>query len=178
MITSGLVLTLNADAVLAGQAMASLRTRPEFTPGERNDRWLPVALEAADDATSRAAHDWLNQLPGVDFVDVVYVNFEGEENLRAEEASRNTHCDPVGGSTGGAKGSSPQRKLWGQRDKSQAPEGRKNIVLAAEKSVAPTGLGSSLTFTHGSRRGLLSAAAPQLTHGSHTPAATQPRGDL
>lgn len=80
MITSGLVLTLNAEAALAEQAVASLRTRPEFTVGERNDRWLPVALEAADDAASRAAHDWLNSLPGVDFVDVVAVNFEGEEN--------------------------------------------------------------------------------------------------
>lgn len=178
MITSGLVLTLNADAALAEQAVASLRARPEFTPGERNDRWLPVALEAADDAASRAAHDWLNQLPGVDFVDVVYVNFEEEERLRPEEVSVDAHCNPVGGSTGGTEESSPQRKLWEQRDKSQAPEGRKKIVLAAEESVAPAGLGSSLTFTRGSRRGLLSAAAPQLTHGSHTPATAQPRGDL
>jgi hypothetical protein len=177
MITSGLVLTLNADAALAEQAVASLHARPEFTPGERNDRWLPVALEAADDDASRAAHDWLNSLPGVEFVDVVAVNFEGEESLRPEEVSGNAHCDPVCGSTGGAEESSPQRKLWEQRDKSRAPEGRKKIVLAAEKSVAPTGLGSSLTLTHGSRRGLLSAAAPQLTHGSHTPATTQPRGD-
>jgi hypothetical protein len=51
-------------------------------------------------------------------------------------------------------------------------------VLAAEKSVAPAGLDSSLTLTHGSCSGLLSAAAPQLTHGSHTPATAQPRGDL
>lgn len=76
MITSGLVLTLNADAVLAEQAVASLRARPEFTPGERNDRWLPVALEAADDAASRAAHDWLERLPGIELVEVVQVNFE------------------------------------------------------------------------------------------------------
>lgn len=79
MITSGLVLTLNADAALAEQAVASLRTRPEFTPGERSARWLPVALEAADDDASRVAHDWLNALSGVDFVDVVYVNFEDAE---------------------------------------------------------------------------------------------------
>jgi hypothetical protein len=86
MITSGLVLTLNADAARADQALAALRTRPEFAIGERNGQWLPVAMEVADDAASRAAHDWLNQLPGVDFVDVVYVNFEGDCSRRREEA--------------------------------------------------------------------------------------------
>ena len=48
-------------------------------PGERNARWLPVAMEARDDAESRDLHDWLNALPGVDFVDVVYVNFDEDE---------------------------------------------------------------------------------------------------
>lgn len=76
---SGLILTLNGDAELAAQAVASLRTRPEFMPGERNARWLPVAMEARDDAASRDLHDWLNALPGVDFVDVVYVNFDADE---------------------------------------------------------------------------------------------------
>jgi hypothetical protein len=95
MITSGLVLTLNADAALAEQAMTSLHTRPEFTSGERNDRWLPVALEAADDAASRAAHDWLNSLPGVDFVDVVHVNFEGEEAEGKNGGNARPHPDPL-----------------------------------------------------------------------------------
>lgn len=76
---SGLILTLNDDAELAAQAVASLGTRPEFLPGERNARWLPVAMEARDDAASRDLHDWLNALPGVDFVDVVYVNFDADE---------------------------------------------------------------------------------------------------
>ena len=76
---SGLILTLNADAALAAQAVATLSTRPEFLPGARNARWLPVAMEARDDAASRDLHDWLNALPGVDFVDVVYVNFDEDE---------------------------------------------------------------------------------------------------
>lgn len=76
---SGLILTLNADTELAAQAVASVSERPEFMPGERNARWLPVAMEARDDAESRDLHDWLNALPGVDFVDVVYVNFDEDE---------------------------------------------------------------------------------------------------
>lgn len=73
---SGLVLTLSADPALAAAATAALDARPEITPGAARERWLPVALDANDDTESRALHDWLQALPGVEFVDVVYVNFE------------------------------------------------------------------------------------------------------
>jgi len=76
---SGLILTLSSDAELAAQAIATVSMRAEFMPGERNACWLPVAMEARDDAESRDLHDWLNALPGVDFVDVVYVNFDEDE---------------------------------------------------------------------------------------------------
>lgn len=76
MITSGLILTLSPDAALAEQAMTALRARPEFTPGELGDRWLPVALEARDEAARRDLHDWLEHLPGIELVEVVQVNFE------------------------------------------------------------------------------------------------------
>lgn len=81
MITSGLVITLSAEAALATQAIAEVSARPEFTPGERNDRWMPVAMEARDDAQSRALHDWLHARPGVDYVDVVFVNFDSDETV-------------------------------------------------------------------------------------------------
>ena len=79
MITSGLVLTLSEDAPLAQSAEAALRARPEFTLAERAQRWLPVAIEVADVRASRDLHDWLQALPGVEFVDVVQVNFEADE---------------------------------------------------------------------------------------------------
>lgn len=83
MITSGLVITLSADPALAAQAVATLDARSEFTPGERKDRWLPVAMEASDDAQSRGLHDWLQALAGVEYVDVVSVNFEDGESSPA-----------------------------------------------------------------------------------------------
>jgi hypothetical protein len=85
MITSGLVITLTSDATLAAQAIAKVTARDEFTSGDRNDRWLPVAMEARDDAESRDLHDWLQALPGVEFVDVVYVNFEKPERGCVED---------------------------------------------------------------------------------------------
>ena len=78
MIISGLLLTLSEDARLANSAEAALRARPEFTLAERSRRWLPVVIEVENVRASRDLHDWLNALPGVDFVDVVQVNFEEE----------------------------------------------------------------------------------------------------
>jgi hypothetical protein len=85
MITSGLVLTLSSEPALAETAEASLRTRPELTLGQRNERWLPIAVEALDTRTSRDLHDWLSALPGVEFVDVVHVNFDSETTDRVTE---------------------------------------------------------------------------------------------
>lgn len=76
MIISGLLLTLSEDARLADSAAAALRARPEFTLGERSRRWLPVVIEVENVRASRDLHDWLSDQPGVDFVDVVQVNFQ------------------------------------------------------------------------------------------------------
>jgi hypothetical protein len=70
MITSGLVLTLSADAGLAEQALATLRARPEFTLGRSATALAARGWRPGCDAASRDLHDWLNALPGVDFVDV------------------------------------------------------------------------------------------------------------
>lgn len=76
MIISGLLLTLSEDVQLASRAEAALSARPEFTLAERSQRWLPVVVEAESVGAGRDLHDWLNALPGVEFVDVVQVNFE------------------------------------------------------------------------------------------------------
>ena len=70
------MLTLNADKKLAEAARGEIAARGEFTVGERNDRWLPVVMEGTDDAQCRDLHDWLQTLPGVDYVDVASVHFE------------------------------------------------------------------------------------------------------
>ena len=76
MLTSGLVITLSANAAKAAEAIATLRARPELTFGDRNDRWLPLVMETCGEAESRELHDWVQTLPGVEFVDVAYVNFD------------------------------------------------------------------------------------------------------
>jgi hypothetical protein len=78
MMTSGLVLTLSADPGLARQAQDALRSRGELTLGAAERRWLPVAVEVSDARAGRELHEWLATLPGIEFVDVVQVNFEYE----------------------------------------------------------------------------------------------------
>ena len=77
MLTSGLVVTLSSNPAKAAEAITALRGRPEFTFGDPNDRWLPLVMETSGDAESRDLHDWVRTLPGVEFVDVAYVNFDG-----------------------------------------------------------------------------------------------------
>jgi hypothetical protein len=84
MITSGLVLTLTANPDLAQQARASLAARRELTLGQAAHRWLPAVAEAEDVPASRDLHDWLQTVPGVEFVDVVHVNFDDAEPTAAE----------------------------------------------------------------------------------------------
>lgn len=88
---SGLLLTLNESPELRSGAVAAMLSRPDLTVGAASGRWLPVALEAEDDSASRAAHDWLAALPGVDFVDVVHVSFESDLPDMESAASIATH---------------------------------------------------------------------------------------
>jgi hypothetical protein len=71
---SGLVVTLRSER--QEMALDAIRSHAAFSPGRLSGQWLPVAMEARDDADSRNLHDWLLSLPGVAFVDVVAVNFD------------------------------------------------------------------------------------------------------
>ena len=72
---SGLVITMQ-DGADTDALCRRIAQSEELALGERHDRYLPVALDARDDAHSREVHDWLMTQPGVAYVDVVAVNFE------------------------------------------------------------------------------------------------------
>lgn len=75
MLTAGLLLSLRGDAPVV-ELTRRLAEHRAFSPGTVEGMWLPVAMEAADDAECRALHVWVSALPGVAFVDVVHVNFD------------------------------------------------------------------------------------------------------
>jgi hypothetical protein len=82
---SGLVITLSQDPALARDARAALANRPEIQLGEQRGRWLAAALRVGN---PRDEHAWIEQLPGVELVEVVFVGFG--ENFEEDDAAAET----------------------------------------------------------------------------------------
>lgn len=85
MLISGLLITLSANAHSHRSVIETLRLRPEIEVGQLFQQWLPVVVETADDAATRELHDWIQAQRGVEYVDVVSVDFDDEEILPQEE---------------------------------------------------------------------------------------------
>jgi hypothetical protein len=75
--TSSLVLTLNDDESAYGATLGALHGRPEIDVGYLADgRWLPIVMDTATESELRHLHDWMRELPGVAYLDVVSVGRE------------------------------------------------------------------------------------------------------
>ena len=73
---NGLLLTLSADAGLASQSRKAIDERPETVMGKSNERWQPLVADTPDVKAAHDFHEWLEALPGVEKVDVIYVGFD------------------------------------------------------------------------------------------------------
>ncbi|MDQ8202412.1 hypothetical protein [Pelagicoccus sp. SDUM812003] len=72
---SSLVVTLSRDPDLARLALDRIRDKRGLTLGELEGQYLPLVIEDAD---ARPIHRWLEALPGVENVDVVFCAFDSE----------------------------------------------------------------------------------------------------
>ncbi len=81
---NGLLLKLSPDSEIADAALARICQRPEASLGEVQDRWQPIAVDTPDVRAAHDFHEWLEALPGVEQVDVIYVGFD--ETLPNETA--------------------------------------------------------------------------------------------
>ncbi len=70
---SSLVITLSDEGVEAASAVSAIGNHPSITASTREGRYLPIVIEDAD---ARPIHRWLEELPGVAFVDVVFCSTE------------------------------------------------------------------------------------------------------
>ncbi len=94
---NGLLVTLSPESEPEREAIARrLGERCELTVGELICRWLPVAMEATDDAHAREIHDWIGALPGVAYVDVTSVSFE-EPDLMPANSEQQPNASIIGG---------------------------------------------------------------------------------
>lgn len=73
---NGLLLTLSPDSQLAESARTRISNRTEVTFGEANERWQALAVETPDVKAAHDFHEWLEAMPGVEQVDVIYVGFD------------------------------------------------------------------------------------------------------
>lgn len=85
---NGLTITLSQQPELAGRALAAIRSCKCCTAGAVAGRWLPVAVEARDEAHARELHDWLEALVGVDYVDVVFAGIDAGQPAGCAEEMR------------------------------------------------------------------------------------------
>ena len=69
---NGLLLTLKEDEGLVSNALLEIEGRQDIELGERTGRWQPVVVESRGTKGSHEAHEWLESLPGVIMVDVVF----------------------------------------------------------------------------------------------------------
>ncbi len=73
---SSLVITLTDDQALADSACESLGARPEIELGRHVANRLAAVVDSADSEADRETWQWINALPGVAHVDVVFVHFD------------------------------------------------------------------------------------------------------
>jgi nitrate reductase NapAB chaperone NapD len=70
---SSLVVTLYEDRELAAHTVSAIAAHEAITVEAAVGKYLPLAIEAAD---ARPIHQWLESLPGVLYVDVVFCSTE------------------------------------------------------------------------------------------------------
>ena len=73
---SGLVVTLSEQVELRAAAIDSIRNERRIEIGESTPQRLAIVMDTQSTEEDRTLWNWLNQLPGVTFVDVVMVGFE------------------------------------------------------------------------------------------------------
>ena len=85
---AGLTVTLSADEALASAAVGKMFARQEILLGEVAGRFMAAVMDTPDSGSSRDLHRWIESLPGVEFVDVVYVGFDEEPRPSQPAAPR------------------------------------------------------------------------------------------
>ena len=61
---------------MAEKARARISAKAGASLGIPQDRWQPLAVDTPDVRAAHDFHEWLEALPGVEHVDVIYVGFD------------------------------------------------------------------------------------------------------
>jgi nitrate reductase NapAB chaperone NapD len=92
---NGLLITLTEDETLSSDALLAIAKHDCIELGDRTDRWQPVVVETSGTRDSHEIHEWLEALPGVIMVDVVFSSVSDPEEAEATNASDGGHQDLI-----------------------------------------------------------------------------------
>ena len=73
---SGLVVSFTDQPALREKAMDAIRDEPRIEIGVAKSRRMAIVIDTASSDEDKQLWNWLQELPGVVFVDVVMVGFE------------------------------------------------------------------------------------------------------
>ncbi len=76
-VVGGVLVRLSGDGGLRRAALGMLEGHPGVTLGQVSGAWVVVVLEAGNASEARDLHAWLWTVPGVEWVEVVSVEFPG-----------------------------------------------------------------------------------------------------
>ena len=89
---NGLLLTLTEDEALVNDALLVIAARDDIELGDRTGRWQPVVVETSGTGESHDVHEWLQELPGIVMVDVVFTSVgdtqQGDADFDADQAKQ------------------------------------------------------------------------------------------
>jgi nitrate reductase NapAB chaperone NapD len=95
---NGLLITLTEDETLSSDALLAIAKHDCIELGDRTDRWQPVVVETSGTRDSHEIHEWLEALPGVIMVDVVFSSVADPDDPDGANASDEGHQDTEGSS--------------------------------------------------------------------------------
>ena len=84
---SGLVVSLSNQPDLRQNAWESMRADPRIEVGLIEAQRVAIVVDTASNEEDKTIWNWLQQLPGVVFVDIVMVGFEEPVDRPTEESS-------------------------------------------------------------------------------------------
>ena len=92
---ASVVATLTDDVQQSQSTLDDIVARPEIEIGEVNptERRIPLTIDSPDRNDVESVTRWLQEQPGVVFVDVVFVHFEETDGSPRSEMSHNDPTD-------------------------------------------------------------------------------------
>lgn len=86
-VVGGVLVRLSDEPERRERAIEALVSHPAITMGPKTGTWWPLAVVAENASEGRDLHAWLATLPGVEWVEVVSVYFEGMSDDETKESA-------------------------------------------------------------------------------------------